>query len=214
MYIEKKPIESIRPLKNYVKVKIHIPEDIRSKGGLVIINNAKISKFFIGIEILEGEIIELSIGAGKLSKGVLKPGDKVIFDNLSGITIPTEGNDCIKLIDVSMLILKNTGNYEELNAKELTPNFDRVLVKLDPSAKKTSGGIILPGTQVSNFRDAGILCGKVISISHEIDDIVPGDQVVFDEFCGVPVQIGNEKYRIIVKYDIFAKISNIPSLQN
>jgi co-chaperonin GroES (HSP10) len=207
MIIVKEKVESVRPLKNFAKVKVIIPSEIKTESGLVLVDSTRFSKFFTDIEIYEGEILELSAGAEKLNDGFFKVGDKVIFDRLAEVTISTVGDDCIKLVEVGMLIVKNDGAFGEFAIKSLTPFMERVIVKVEPLPSITAGGIIIPSSaNRASVLDRSLRKGTVMSVAQGVDEVVLGDVVIFEDVCGVPMVVGLTEYRILVKYDLFAII--------
>jgi co-chaperonin GroES (HSP10) len=204
----KENVGSVRPLRDYVKVKVELPKEIKTTSGIVLANSTKLSEYFTDIEIYEGEVLELSPNAEKKCNGFFKVGDKVIFDRLSEVTISTEGDDFIKLVEVGMLILKNSGEFAEFNIDSFKPYKDRVIVEVEPFSNMTKGGIIIPDTaKRDSVLDRSLRKGIIKSVSDDVDEVVAGDKVIFHDACGVPISVGKKEYRVLVRYDLVATIT-------
>jgi chaperonin GroES len=87
-----------------------------------------------------------------------------------------------------------------MNVKPLT---DRVLVKLEKSETKTTGGIIIPDTAQEKTQ-----IGVVIAVGDdkEVIKVKAGDKVMYDKYAGTQVKIGGEDHLILKMTDILATI--------
>ena len=207
MYNEKHAVESIRPLKDLVKVKIHVSKDIKTKSGLLLKDTRTISKYFDGIVVYEAEILGMGTEAVKIADGFFKVGDKVILDRMAGTKVQTEGDSYIKLVPVSMIICKNEGEFDDFNIVKLKPFYNRVLVSVDSYKETTPGGIIIPNTVAKDVLDLETIGGTVIAVAPDVEEIVAGDYVVFEDMqIGVPIRFENKDYKLIVKHDLLAII--------
>ena len=99
----------------------------------------------------------------------------------------------------------------------ISPVGDQVLVKIDPTEKKSSGGLYLPVDE-SAVKDTGV----VVAVGdHEKVTVKPGDHVLLDKGMGrrftMPVEkedtngykyTFNEPYILISFYDILALLED------
>lgn len=88
--------------------------------------------------------------------------------------------------------------------KELQPLNDNVLIKVseEKGEKKTASGIIIPDSakQKENV-------GEVLALgSIENPGVAVGDKVLYKEYSGKEVEIGNEKFVILPYADLLAKV--------
>lgn len=91
---------------------------------------------------------------------------------------------------------------------KILPMFDRVLLKRDP-LKQSSGGIIIPETQVSQRSDrAKVIAvgrGKRLASGATAEPSVrKGDVVLFDKNRGMPVNVDGEDLLMVFEDDILA----------
>jgi len=86
---------------------------------------------------------------------------------------------------------------------KVTPLTDRVLVKLEKSETKTTGGIIIPDTAQEKTQ-----IGVVIAVGDdkEVIKVKAGDKVMYDKYAGTQVKIGGEDHLILKMTDILATI--------
>jgi len=86
---------------------------------------------------------------------------------------------------------------------KVTPLTDRVLVKLEKSETKTTGGIIIPDTAQEKTQ-----IGVVIAVGDDKEAIKvkAGDKVMYDKYAGTQVKIGGEDHLILKMTDILATI--------
>lgn len=83
------------------------------------------------------------------------------------------------------------------------PRQDRVLVKPDDVEEITAGGIIIPNqSKMAEVPSRGI----VLAIGPEVDDLKPGDRVLYGEYAGFNVKHMGSDYRLIRASDAFAEI--------
>jgi chaperonin GroES len=86
---------------------------------------------------------------------------------------------------------------------KVKPLTDRVLVKLEKSETKTTGGIIIPDTAQEKTQ-----IGVVIAVGDdkEVIKVKAGDKVMYDKYAGTQVKIGGEDHLILKMTDILATI--------
>ena len=86
---------------------------------------------------------------------------------------------------------------------KVKPLTDRVLVKLEKSETKTTGGIIIPDTAQEKTQ-----IGVVIAVGDdkEVIKVKAGDKVMYDKYAGTQVKITGEDHLILKMTDILATI--------
>ena len=85
---------------------------------------------------------------------------------------------------------------------KVTPLTDRVLVKLEKSETKTTGGIIIPDTAQEKTQ-----IGVVVAVGDDKDiKVKAGDKVMYDKYAGTQVKIGGDEHLILKMADILATI--------
>ena len=60
-----------------------------------------------------------------------------------------------------------------------------------------------------SFLDNEIVGGIVIAVAEDVKEVVLGLNVLFDGLCGVTIVIGNAKYRLVARNDIYATITKV-----
>lgn len=102
-----------------------------------------------------------------------------------------------------------TNNIEKL----LTPLDDRIVVQLSGVERKTAGGLIIPDT-VADV--SGNLKGKVVAVGRghlnkkgkiKPMDVKLGDEVVFSEFSGNKIKLGQSDFVILREVDVLGTVS-------
>ena len=93
-------------------------------------------------------------------------------------------------------------------ARKLVPMFNRILLKKEKLAEKTTGGIILPEA----VRDRTTM-GEVIDYGPNVDfDSLPGlkvgSKVMFGKYSGGVIKLGDDEYFIINDDDIMGIVQD------
>ena len=90
----------------------------------------------------------------------------------------------------------------------LRPLGDRVVVKPGPEEDVTKGGIVLPDTAKKRPREGEVLAvgpGKVLDNGQRAPmEISVGDVVIYSEFGGTEITIGDEDYVILEEGSVLA----------
>ncbi len=76
---------------------------------------------------------------------------------------------------------------------KIRPLGKRVLVKQVEQEEVTKSGIVLPGT-VSKEKP---ITGEVLSVGKKIEDIKPGDRIIYEKYTGTEVKDGEDTYLIL-----------------
>ncbi|MCX7930031.1 MAG: co-chaperone GroES [Chlorobi bacterium] len=93
----------------------------------------------------------------------------------------------------------------------LTPLYDRVIVRPSEPEEVTKGGIIIPDTAKEKPMQGEIIAvgngkitedGKVLPLSVKV-----GDKVLYGKYAGTEIKIDGEDYLIMRESDIFAIIN-------
>jgi len=88
----------------------------------------------------------------------------------------------------------------------INPMYDRVLVKRAESAKKTKGGLIIPGMaqnkmlegEVKAVGEGKVINGKIIPLQVQV-----GDVIIFDAQAGSEVSVEGETFLLLREERIF-----------
>lgn len=85
---------------------------------------------------------------------------------------------------------------------------DRILVRVDSSAEVSPGGIVLPGNRRDKEGKGTVLAVGPGSWNHTHNarnpmTVLPGDKVVFSQFAGTEVKLGNETFLCLREEDVF-----------
>ena len=84
----------------------------------------------------------------------------------------------------------------------IKPLGDRVLVKMEETEEKTSGGIFIPQTAQEKTQT-----GTVIEIGDDEEiKVKPGQKVMHDKYAGTTVNVNGEDHLLIRYDDILAII--------
>ena len=76
---------------------------------------------------------------------------------------------------------------------KIRPLGKRVLIKQIEQEEVTKSGIVLPGT-VSKEKP---ITGEVLAVGKKIEDINPGDKIIYEKYTGTEVKDGDDKYLIL-----------------
>jgi co-chaperonin GroES (HSP10) len=198
--------KKLHPIKDNVMVRVVPPRELITKSGLIITSKNRDSKFR---EINTYEVEILEVGPMVPNPENYPIGDYMITDVFAGTAIPTEGDSYIKMVPHSMLLALKLNEDELLDPTQLQANYERVIVKIIRTDNVSKGGVILPKKQ-SSIYDVNTLIGEVISTSLDVNEVVVGDKVVFEDVTGVPVFSSEpsctDQFKILVKYDLLAKV--------
>jgi len=204
--------ELLRPIKDLVKVRIIVPQELRTDSGIIIPQQSR-EQVFKGINYYQAEILEFSgtIEVPRIIEAGLKVGDVVLTDVFAGTTIPTKGDQMIKMVDFSMLFAKKINGFQTLKPTQLEALSERVLVKIiKEKEEKTESGIILPDGDGSSVFDNLVITGEILSLSADVEGVKVGDHVCFEQEMGIPLKFPGDteeaEYRMLVKYDLLCKV--------
>jgi chaperonin GroES len=86
---------------------------------------------------------------------------------------------------------------------KVKPLADRVMVKLERTEAKTSGGIIIPDTAQEKTQ-----VGQVVAIGDDKDviKVAVGQKVMYDKYAGTQVKVDGVEHLILKFADILAII--------
>ncbi|MFW5915556.1 MAG: co-chaperone GroES [Planctomycetota bacterium] len=84
---------------------------------------------------------------------------------------------------------------------KIMPINGHVLVKPLEADDQTAGGIHLPNTAKEQRQE-----GKVVAVAQDaIEEVAPGDRVIYKEFGGTDVNVEREKYVLLTTDDLLVK---------
>lgn len=136
-----------------------------------------------------GEVLQV----GKSSQAKIEVGDLVILDSTKITVIEVNGKEYI-CVDSSSLIGK-------VKAEEIFPLGKRILVKRQESDTHM-GELMLSDSSLTKKST-----GTVLSIGDGIEEIKPGDFVIFDKYGETSVSYEDEEYVVISPETVIAKIN-------
>ena len=86
---------------------------------------------------------------------------------------------------------------------KVKPVGDRVLVKLEKSETKSTGGIIIPDTAQEKTQQ-----GLVIEVGDDKEEIKvkAGQKVMYDKYAGTQIKVNGEEHLILKMADIIAVV--------
>jgi co-chaperonin GroES (HSP10) len=198
MINKKEKVESIKPLPGWVKVAIEMPKEIKTEGGIILMQDR--DKTFKEIKTYDSIVLEKGEGV----PDTVKVGNKYRLDVFAGTVIPTEGNKMIKVVEHTLLLGENNTDQ----AEDYIPNHERLLMKVTSLRDKTDKGIYAPGTQSSIF-DLDTLGGEVVSVSPDQEEFYKKGEVLrWEAHAGVPMDFKDKKgdFVSIPIYAVLAKI--------
>jgi len=84
---------------------------------------------------------------------------------------------------------------------KVKPVGDRVLVKLEKSETKSTGGIIIPDTAQEKTQQ-----GLVIDVGDDKEEIKvkAGQKVMYDKYAGTQIKVNGEEHLVLKMADIIA----------
>ncbi len=197
----------ITPLWNNIVVRLK--EDSKSIGGIIIPGNSKKNT------ALAGEVV--GVGAGKVNfangdilKTDVNIGDKIMYNHNHGSDV--KYNDAThQIITNEEVLLKYHNDTNDSTLESIECIQDNVLVQLHQSKKTTESGIIYSLSNSKSNQNTGIvvktgpgrrtLDGKTLIPMH----VSIGDNVLYNEYSGSTVRLGNEDYIVVSASEILAK---------
>jgi chaperonin GroES len=86
---------------------------------------------------------------------------------------------------------------------KVKPIGDRVLVKLEETEEKTSGGIYIPQTAQEKTQ-----IGKVVAVGDDKEaiQVKVGQKIMYDKYAGTTVKVSGEEQLILKMADVLAII--------
>jgi len=92
---------------------------------------------------------------------------------------------------------------------QLTPFFDRVVLRQLEAEETTKSGIVLPGTAKEKPQQAevvavgpgGLVDGKEIEMQVKV-----GDKVIYSKYAGTEVKLEDEEFIVVKQNDILCKV--------
>jgi chaperonin GroES len=78
---------------------------------------------------------------------------------------------------------------------------NRVLVEMNPPETVTKSGLIIPTVAQEKTQE-----GTALYIGPRVEDIKPGDKLIFDKFAGITIKYKNKEYLIVRETEVIAVI--------
>lgn len=97
----------------------------------------------------------------------------------------------------------------------LTPTPGRLIVKVDPEADQTAGGIYLPATAIQQGNYGTVVACSPHAYYDDRDQLsMPhvrkGDRVVIGRYSGVGIDYEGEDYVVLKQDEILAVVDQVP----
>jgi len=81
------------------------------------------------------------------------------------------------------------------------PLHERVIVKMDEAKTVTEGGLLIPDEAQQTVTTATVIAiGNLVN--REGENLKPGDHVIVQKMCGLPITIEGNQYKIVMVNDI------------
>jgi len=93
------------------------------------------------------------------------------------------------------------------NYKNLTPTFERILVKLVPVADKTEGGLELP-EESKDVPSEGYVVSFGEKVSDYITNLKVGDHLMFLRYSGLDIDYQGAPHKLMMPNDVLAIIND------
>lgn len=91
----------------------------------------------------------------------------------------------------------------------LTPTPGRLIVKVDPEAEQTSGGIYLPATAIQQGNYGTVVAVPTSSCDDLTSHYHEGDRVVVGRYAGVAIDYEGEEYVVLKHDEILAVVDQV-----
>ena len=130
---------------------------------------------------------------GKSSKAKIEVGDLVILDSIKITVIQVDDKEYICVDSLSLI--------GKVKTEEIIPLGKRILVKRQESDTHM-GELMLSDSSLTKKST-----GTVLSIGDDIEEIKPGDFVIFDKYGETSVSYEDEEYVVISPETVIAKIN-------
>jgi len=92
--------------------------------------------------------------------------------------------------------------------KRIRPLHERLIIKENPVADKTEGGIFIPEGS-KEIPTQGIIRALGNNANSEGENLKVGDEVMYMKYSGLPVKIQGEDLRMLLKNDILCVIEDV-----
>lgn len=130
---------------------------------------------------------------GKSSQAKIEVGDLVILDSTKITVITVDDKEYICVDSISLI--------GKVKAGEIFPLGKRILVKRQESDTHM-GELMLSDSSLTKKST-----GTVLSIGEDIEELLPGDFVIFDKYGETSVFFEDEEYVVISPETVIAKIN-------
>jgi co-chaperonin GroES (HSP10) len=202
MYNEKVMPGSVEAVKKYVLVEIEVPKESKTKSGIILRDSDPTTfksnqNYRAVIDNCGGDVTNFS------------GGEAVLLDKLAGTVIPSKGEKIFKICDESLILC--TIKNKKMHPDNITPQSDRLLVKVTSLKEKTDSGIIVEGMK-GDLYSLDTLGGEVIATSKETKKEFPkGTKIVWEAHAGLDIDFDSVegvegKYLLLPVFSVLAKI--------
>ena len=96
--------------------------------------------------------------------------------------------------------------------KIIRPLHERLIIKENPVADQTDGGIFIPEAS-KEVPTQGIIRALGNNVNTEGENLKVGDEVMYMKYSGLPVKIKGEDLRMLLKNDILCVIEDVDEVQ-
>lgn len=174
----------LRPLKDTLIIKT-LDEEKTTLSGIVIPGSAENEWTSRGVVV--------AAGPGRRDKAGVNP-----VDVLPGQTVLYQKGEGQPMDDEGTITLPETHVLATIEGDDVTPYWDKVLVRLDVEDGTSASGIVLPSTLEEGFDRGTVLAvgpGFPTMGARQTTELSVGDAVIFSQFNGVELDLGFEDSR-------------------
>jgi len=97
------------------------------------------------------------------------------------------------------------------SATQLKPLSDRIVVRPSEQEQMTASGIILPDTARERRQEGEVVAagpGRYLPNGRRLAmEVAVGDKIIYSNFAGTEIQVGDEELLVLSTNDILAKVS-------
>jgi len=197
MYVNKEKIEAFND-----NVVLKIEKWPSSFTGSKLIVPSGIEGYDNGRELYLGKVVSTSNNS-------IEKDQYVAIDIYYGSHLPSEARaEKLKIVPFTGIVLIGTKEFKVMSdVVKMTPNKDRVLLKLKKKETITAGGIHIPDEVLAQDPTAqDVRFAEVVKSA--VPEVKKGETVIIESFVGKDIYLNEDKELYIVCYaqDILAKI--------
>lgn len=91
---------------------------------------------------------------------------------------------------------------------KIQPINGRIVIRRVKPSEATKGGIVIPDTAKEKSRE-----GEVVAVAEDAtEDVAVGDRVIFKEYGGTEIRVGNDEVILLGAEDLVAKYLDVDKI--